>query len=376
MNKIILSSNNVSQTTVISNVFIDSYMPYANGEYVKVYIYLLRCFSCGTMEFSLSQVADHLDNTETDIMRALNHWEKVNLVELAKDEKGQITHITLLEPVNPQPVPAKTVTATQVNELSYSKDVVSEVAATVAETAPVNTKQFNPPVYEKPVYTDAQVAELMETDEIKWLMNIIEIYLERLLTPTDVQLVLFIYETLGFSTELIMHLYEYCVSKGKKNPAYIEKVAIAWAEEGIDSIDKAEVSTSKYNTNYNSINKAFGLNRQLGDIEKQFIDKWTNGFKFEISIIVEACNRTLLRTGKPDFKYADKILENWHNKGVKRKEDIDILDKKHNDKAASYQAQKAQTNVHPKSTNQFNAFPQRSYSKEDFSSLEQRLLNK
>lgn len=376
MNKIILSSNNVSQTTVISNVFIDSYMPYANGEYVKVYIYLLRCFSCGTMEFSLSQVADHLDNTETDIMRALNHWEKVNLVELAKDEKGQITHIALLDPVNPQPVPAKTVTAARANQPTYGNDVVSEVAATVVEAAPVNTSQFNPPVYEKPVYTDAQVAELMETDEIKWLMNIIEIYLERLLTPTDVQLVLFIYETLGFSTELIMHLYEYCVSKGKKNPAYIEKVAIAWAEEGIDSIDKAEVSTSKYNTNYNAITKAFGLNRQLGDIEKQYIDKWANGFKFEISIIVEACNRTLLRTGKPDFKYADKILENWHNKGVKRKEDIDILDKKHNDKAASYQAQKAQTNVAPKSTNQFNAFPQRSYSKEDFSSLEQRLLNK
>jgi len=363
MNKIMLSSNNVSKTTVISNVFIDSYMPSANGEYVKVYIYLLRCLSSGNMEFSLSQIADHLDNTESDIMRALNHWEKVNLVGLSKDAQGKLQGITLLEPANPQPVP--------------TVNVVSEIAATVIEEpVPSATTVEVKPAFEKPVYTDAQVADLMETDEIKWLMNIIEIYLERLLTPTDIQLVLFIYETLGFSTELIMHLYEYCVSKGKKNPAYIEKVAIAWAEEGIDSIDKAESSTAKYNSNYSAINKAFGLNRQPGSIEKQYIDKWTNGLKFDINIVVEACNRTLLRTGKPDFKYADKILENWHNKGVKKKEDIDVLDKKHNDKAQVYQNQKAQTAPVPKSTNQFNAFPQRNYSKEDFSSLEQRLLNK
>lgn len=362
MNTILLNSNHIAKTTVISNIFIDSYMPCANGEYVKVYIYLLRCLSDGTMEFGISQIADHLDSTETDIIRALHYWAKENLIELKKDNDGHITEITLLEltKLKAEPLPDASEPVAANNTFSV------EAAATVVE----EPKK----VVERPTYTQAQIDELTNTDEIKWLMNIIEIYLERLLTPTDVQLILYLYETLGFSTDLIMHLYDYCVSKNKRNASYIEAVALSWAEEGIDSVEKADVSIAKYNTTYQAISKAFGLNRQPGAIEKQFIDKWTQKYGFDVSIIVEACNRALLRTGKPDFKYTDGIIENWYKNNVKKRADIDALDAKHSNRTKQY-TQKPQE-AKPKTNNQFNAFPQRNYSKEDFSSLEQRLLNK
>ena len=41
------------QVTCISNSFIDHFMPEANGEYVKIYLYLLRCLSQEGMEWTL-----------------------------------------------------------------------------------------------------------------------------------------------------------------------------------------------------------------------------------------------------------------------------------------------------------------------------------
>lgn len=362
MNTIQLNSNYIVKTTVVSNIFIDSYMPRANGEYVKVYIYLLRCLSDGTMACEISQIADYLDSTETDIIRALNYWTKEGIVALTKAPDNRITSITLLEVTAPEAAPLPQAAAVAASAQAFA----AEAAATVI-AEPVK------PV-ERPTYTEAQIAELTNTDEIKWLMNIIEIYLERLLTPTDVQLILYLYETLNFSAELIMHLYDYCVSKNKRNASYIEAVALSWAEEGVDSVEKAEASSAKYNASYQAISKAFGLNRQPGSIEKKYIDKWTQTYGLDVSIIVEACNRALLRTGKPDFKYTDGIIENWHKHNVKKRSDIDALDASHSQRAKQYV--KPQPEQKPKANNQFNAFPQRNYSKEDFSSLEQRLLNK
>ena len=57
-------------TTSISNIFLDEYMPGANGEYVKVYLYLLRSLGDSTRELSVIGLADVLDCTESDILRA------------------------------------------------------------------------------------------------------------------------------------------------------------------------------------------------------------------------------------------------------------------------------------------------------------------
>ena len=54
--------------TVVSNEFIDNYMARANGEYVKVYLYLLRHQQ---EEVSIGQIADALNHTEADVQRAL-----------------------------------------------------------------------------------------------------------------------------------------------------------------------------------------------------------------------------------------------------------------------------------------------------------------
>ena len=116
-------------------------------------------------------------------------------------------------------------------------------------------------------------------------------------------------------------------------------------------------------------------------MEKQHINKWVSQYKFPIDLVIEACNRTLLSIQKPDFKYTDKIIENWHDSGVTSINEINALDEEHSNKSkkeSKNNEQKKQTYNNSKNTNanKFNAFPQRSYSKEDYSSLEQKLLHK
>ena len=231
------------------------------------------------------------------------------------------------------------------------------------------------PAITKASYTKKQVSNISENEELKWVMHIVELYLNRPLKQLDMQLILYLYEDLNFSPELIMYLYEYCVDKGKKNTSYIETVALNWAQQNIDTEEKARANTATFNQHICAVSNAFGLNRAPGQIERDYVIRWVNEFGFSDEIITEACNRTLLRTSKPDFKYADKILETWFTKGVKSLEDIEKADLEFQKNYQKPSSRKV-TSIKKPSSNKFNQFPQRNYTDKDYAELERKLLNK
>ena len=67
-----LHNGSSSGVTIISNIFIDYYMPRANGEFVKIYLYLLRSLQSGDTALDLAAVADVFDCTESDVLRTLS----------------------------------------------------------------------------------------------------------------------------------------------------------------------------------------------------------------------------------------------------------------------------------------------------------------
>ncbi|HWT73362.1 MAG TPA: DnaD domain protein [Mobilitalea sp.] len=358
MSKISLHAEGISDVTIVPNIFIDQFMPSANGAYVKVYLYLLRCYMGKCPEVTISSIADRLENTEKDIVRALTYWEKLNLLTLTRNVQKEVTSIYLVD--------LSKIQTDAIPEPSYSDSELDEIAVSIHTEKKPAIRQN---------YSSDKIAELTNNDEIQWALHIVEIYLDRPLKPMDLQLILYLYEELHFSPELIMYLYEYCVSKGKKNASYIETVALTWAEEGIDTEEKAKEATATYNDHFNTVNKAFGLNRAPGQIERQYITKWVEVFGFSDEIIAEACNRTILRTQKPDFKYTDKILETWYKKDVKNHNDIARLDEEFTKSNKASETSKVAAMIKP-STNKFNQFPQRTYSAKDYAELEKKLLNK
>lgn len=386
---ITLSGGRDHDITIISNRFIDHYMPQANGAYIKIYLYLLRRLhapaSAGP-ELTVAALADFLGDTEGDVLRAFAYWEQQGLLQITR-EGTQITGLQILEiPADSAESAAPATTVAPIRTAAPTTVKKPENMQLSADSTPVVSENTGHRARtELPAYSKKQIRELSQNDEIKWIMNVAERYLERLLNPADIQLIIYLYESVGFPADLILYLYEYCASRDKKNPSYIEAVAIRWAEEGIRTVADAESASARYNAGYQTVAKAFGLNRMPGAAEQQYIDRWMGRaggqFGFAAEIVTEACSRSLLATQRPDFKYADKILENWHKKGITDIAGIRRLDEEHSQASARSAAgqtnRAAQANSQaPRANNRFNAFPQRNYTGEEFSSMEQRLLKR
>ena len=361
MNTISLNTERKFSATVVPNLFIDRYMPSANGSYVKVYLYLLRCLSGAAKPFTLSTAADALDETEKDIVRALSYWEKNNVLSLAKEEDS-LTGITLLD-LNVEPI------------LPQSGDILGGTVISIEKYRKENRPEpAAEDPYKRPAYTEEQLEEIKNSGDVSMVLNVIEVYLERLLTPQDVTLVAYLFDKLHFSADLILHLYEYCVGKNKKKWEYIEKVAISWHQECIDTVAKAQEYSILYDTCFNAVNKVFSLGRMPIGPERDFIRKWSS-WKLSPELIEEACNRTILNICKPDFKYADRILESWHKSGVTTLAEVKALDATH----ALLNPRQGDSSVRPvtpmtKSAGSYNSYPQRQYSSQELSNLEEKLL--
>ena len=91
-------SNNM---TAVSNYFIDYYMPQAGGEYVKLYLCLLR-HAADYGSIPLESIAELFDYTERDIYRGLQYWADQGLIDLAFDQDGSISDLVFLEVRKPE----------------------------------------------------------------------------------------------------------------------------------------------------------------------------------------------------------------------------------------------------------------------------------
>ena len=119
--------------TMISNYFIDKYMPYANGEFVKIYIYLLRSVSNTDSDFSLNTIADIFNHTEMDVMRGLKYWEKTGLLTLLYNKDGALSSIRI-EDIRTD----KYITYTKIEGVSQAEQKKPDVSVNMADFATVD----------------------------------------------------------------------------------------------------------------------------------------------------------------------------------------------------------------------------------------------
>lgn len=354
MANITIHSNGLLTSTCVPNIFIDNYMTSANGEFVKIYLYLLRCMNAPDKSFSISELADIFEHTEKDILRALSYWEKVELLHLEYNSNQELTGISLKLP----------------REAEYEPETVHP-AESAPEPASVAASFLEDKPSGKDVYTLEQVENFQDNEAVQEVLFITENYLGRTLNPTDVRTILYWYDGLGFSTDLIEYLIETCISNGHTSLRYMEKIALSWADAGITSVAEARREHSMHNQDVYAVMKAFGISgRNLITSEIRTIQKWTQSYAFSMELIKEACKRTIQATGKASFEYADTILTSWHKNNVHTLNDVLKLDAAHQKSRSAAKAK--ETAEHSGvSGNRFNNFPQRSY---NYEQLEKQLL--
>ena len=367
-----LQQEGFTSTTSVPNCFIEKYMPKAAGEFVKIYIYLLKCLEENQSELSLSRIADSLEDSEKDIVRALRYWERKGLLKLVFEDKTLVS----LQLISADEIRGNGGDAASSSSEESSASVQVQVQTRASQTSDV------PAEPKKKQYSPAEIEQFSGKEDISQLIYIIQKYLGRALTGTDLNTVFFFYDTLHMPADVIEYLFEYCVSKGHKSIRYIEKTAIGWAEQGITTLAAAKALNTIYSSNCYPVLSAFGLTgRQPSKSEADYVAKWSLSYGYSLEIILEACNRTMKAIHQPSFEYADSILNRWKASNVATMDDIRALDAKRDDsiaRAEKIAAKKKGAGTENKqaasgrSSNKFNTFDQRTY---DYSTLEEKLFN-
>lgn len=410
MTAINISSDIATSFTTVSDIFIDQYMPKANGEFVKVYLYLLRATGSGAGIATISEIADHFSNTEADIIRALNYWASEGILQVQTGADGQIMGINLcsLSVSGMQAAQSNIQSAVADNaaQNNLQNSVVNNAAQNILQNSVVNNAAQNistvntrmhDSVVEKlksqtpdkaassqKEYTLDEIKEFRKNPDISELFFIIETYLKHTLSSTDTNMVLYWLDELHFSTYLVEYLVEYCITKGHSSLRYMNKVALGWADAGIKTVDQAKDDAAAHSQIYYSVMKALGITgRNLVDSEVSLINKWVGEYGFDIELVKAACSKTISAIQKPSFEYTDSILANWRKKDVHTLKDVEVLDAnfaKANKASATGSSQgtnAANGSSKPKSNNsssknKFNNFNQRN---NDYDKLEKLFLN-
>lgn len=410
MTAINISSDIATSFTTVSDIFIDQYMPKANGEFVKVYLYLLRATGSGAGIATISEIADHFSNTEADIIRALNYWASEGILQLQTGADGQIIGVNLCSlSVSGMQAAQSNIQSTVADNAAQNNlqnSVVNNAAQnnlqnSVVNNAAQNISTVNTRMHDSVVeklksqtpdkaassqkeYTLDEIKEFRKNPDISELFFIIETYLKHTLSSTDTNMVLYWLDELHFSTYLVEYLVEYCITKGHSSLRYMNKVALGWADAGIKTVDQAKDDAAAHSQIYYSVMKALGITgRNLVDSEVSLINKWVGEYGFDIELVKAACSKTISAIQKPSFEYTDSILANWRKKDVHTLKDVEVLDAnfaKANKASATGSSQgtnAANGSSKPKSNNsssknKFNNFNQRN---NDYDKLEKLFLN-
>ncbi len=366
MNRVNIYRAAAKEQTAVSNRFIDEYMADANDAQLKIYLFLIRMMDAN-LPTCVSDIADKFNYTEKDVLRALMYWESRQLLALDFDAADNLVAIRVLSLDNPYEAPRTSPRITPV--LSFIRPASMNTGFTAPKPASGAEKDSRHDTARHDYSLD-ELKRFKSNEDIEQLLMVAEQYMGRQLSHSDMQTMLFLYDQLHFSPDLIDYLLQHCVERGKKDFRYIEKVALSWHEQGITSAKDAQSASRKYDKVVYTIMKSLGKTANPAPKELEYINKWTKEYGFLLDVIQEACDKTVMNTDTHRFAYADGILSKWYQAGVQRKADIEAADSSF--KKQSENKKRVQKNDTRVTKNGFNHFTQNTY---DFDQLEETILS-
>lgn len=371
MCKLVLDRGSIAEFTSVSNIFMDEYMPRANGEFIKIYLHLLRLVNSNNDiadELTTERIADKFNMLESDVIRALNYWAEQNLITLSYNSQNEISGITL-ESILRNRYIVKGITSTETNLLASASGQSESIPV------PESTGHVIPA---KRKYTPREILDFADNDTFNDVQLLAQTYLGRPLSSNDINSILYMIDGLCFDADFIEYIMDACISDGFNSLSSIEKRAVEYAKKDINSIEEAKADKKFREGISKSIYKIFGQAPTV-PVRKEiaYIAKWTDTYGFTDEIIIEACNRTMAHMHSGNlFNYTDGILTRWYTNNVKDMSDIEKLDKLHSEEMSkTFQKNipfaNAKFSKTPKAAPKKQTFDQRTY---DYKDLERKLI--
>ena len=251
------------EQTPVDNLFFSEFMPDADGEAVKVYLYgLMQCRYPSMGDVAISEA---LDLPEGAVLAAFVYWQSKGLVRILKDEPLEVEYLTVEQPAATTAVPMK-----------YR----SFVRALNELTAP---RQFN-------------------MRELGHIYDCLEVF--------------------HLEEKTVLELVSHCMEeKGRRvSIQYISTVAKSWADAGIITYEQARDYIA------NAMVRKHGAaavlrrwnKRRLPTLDEMTMyDRWVRDWGFDDEAILAACPR-LTSTSSLSFEaLGDRLRELYEQNKVK-----------------------------------------------------------
>lgn len=256
---------------------VDQYINEAPHDCLRVLLYIFRH---GSGSLSPTQLSDSLGVSESEVLKALDFWQARSLI-------------------------------------SYKAEYPQQVKAAEQTKAPLPKKVID----SAPQYSAEEITRITAgSEELKFLISTVSERLGKLISPADCSSIIYLYDCAGLPADVILMVVEYCVSIGKSNMRYIEKTALGWIEEGIDTHERAEskiLDLEKRRSYEGQVIALMGIaNRSLSQAERQSLGRWYGEWGIDIELVRQAYEICVNRTGKLSFSYINSILKAWHEKGL------------------------------------------------------------
>ncbi|MDR0404525.1 MAG: DnaD domain protein [Oscillospiraceae bacterium] len=279
---------------------VDEHIKLVGSAQLKVLLWMLRHSEGG---YTGENIAKDLSMSLIDVNDAMTYWIETGVLSSKSKD-----HTNFNQP--PDTVASKTSKETNEKQL------------------PVIKPSAKRRLMSRPQKPDSEsVAKRIREDvKIAFLMEEAQIILGRTLSNGDSALLLMIHDNDGLPVDVITMLLQYVVNIGKSNMKYIEKVAISWGIEEIDTVEKADKKIRELCAVWNawkSLQRIIGVDRRSPTAkEEEVANRWINEWKLSEELIQEAYNCCVDSKGRYIPGYMDSILKRWRALGIDSEEKV------------------------------------------------------
>lgn len=274
----------LTSSVPVPSTVADRYLKLAKAEHIKVLLYIFRKM---TVEMPVSEISEQTNVSEYDVKEALLYWADTGILipkemPSVKTEEKEVKTVARIEK------PSRADVARRGNE-------------------------------------DAKISYLLRETQLK---------LGRNLKSNEASTLVWLYDDQGLDVSLILLIVQYAATHNKANMRFIEATAVDWINKGIDSITAADEELRRLSMGeqaWSIVCSAFGIERRKPSRkETELSFKWIDNWKLSKEILTEAYEECVNTKSKFSFAYTAKIIENWHEKGIKTLEDLKDSNKKRN----------------------------------------------
>ena len=266
-------------STELPDAFFTEYLPESNGDFIKVYIYILFLSKYNT-EIKINDLSKTLSLDFPTVQDAIKYWE----------EKGLIT---------------KTIdgySIANLREIDLSKLYTPKVTSSPEDALKNSQNQYR----------------------AKAIEDINKLFFQGVMSPSWYNDIDFWFTKYEFDEQVMIALFNYCHDNRALHRNYIQTVAEGWSQNHIrtfNDLDAYFEKQEKRNSIKKAISKKLNLYRNLTAYDEEYIVKWTENLGYGMDVI-EIALKKASSNNNIRFEYIDKLLTDWHNKSLQSPEEV------------------------------------------------------